>query len=161
MRLTHLSQIVLISLLTVAGCRVPDTPVNARAYADHWSKVPYPDLAPHGPDLDIVIERDGTSLAVTNRTVTHFRDVQLWINQQYVQPVIELPIGRTPVFDLTYFVNRHGETFPVGGLLTPELAEPVLLVELYHAPDHDMLAATAPTDRRSGTRHRLLVRSPK
>jgi len=64
------------------------------------------------------------------------------------------------------FIDKHGEPFPVGGLLTPDKTLPVLLVELYVSPspngtpdaeDVGVPDSLGP-ETRTGQRYRLLVR---
>ncbi|MEO1236885.1 MAG: hypothetical protein AAFX76_08870 [Planctomycetota bacterium] len=103
----------------------------------------YPADAAYGPDLDIVIDRDGSAVVMINRTASVFRDVRVWLNQQHVRELPRIEIGPGNRFDLTRWINEHREPFPVGSLLTPEEARPVLLAELF--------------DPETGLRHRLLV----
>ena len=51
------------------------------------------------------------------------------------------------LWSLTTFVNRHEETFPVGGFLSPDKSRLVVHADLY--------------DPASGLRHRLLTRVPR
>ena len=129
-------------LLAVAGCQGVD-----KQRALELSRLPYPADAVPGPDLDILVRQDGGTLRVKNRTPAAYRDAQLWLNQQYVSPVREVPIaagGDHQNLPLRGFINQHGEPFPVGGFLTPDRGVPVVLAELY-------VPAT-------GQKHRLLVR---
>lgn len=140
----HIGMIVACAglLLAVVGCRGVD---EARAL--ELSRLPYPAEAVPGPDLDILVRQDGGTLKVKNRTPATYRDAQLWLNQQYVAPVREIPIaagGDQQSLPLNGFIDHHGEPYPVGGLLTPDRGFPVVLAELF-------VPAT-------GQKHRLLVR---
>lgn len=118
----------LMALATLAGCAGPGpTPQQAAALA----ALPYPADAQRGPDLDILAVREGDALRLVNRTPQAYAGMQLWLNRQYVLPVERIDIGTGNVLTLTHFVNRYGESFPVGGLLTPDKDRPLLLAELY------------------------------
>lgn len=103
----------------------------------------YPSDATYGPDLDIVVRREGGSLTFANRTAQPYRDVRIWLNQQYVRELPAIEIGPDNRFDLNRWINEHREPFPVGSFLAPDAAFPVVLAELF--------------DLESGLRHRLLV----
>jgi hypothetical protein len=111
------------------------------------SALRYPETAPRTEDLDIVVRATGGTLKLTNRTPTAYHNVDLWLNEQYVTRVKEIKIaggGRGMSLPLSRFINRHGESFPVGGFLTPDKSFPVVHAELY--------------DPATGACHRLLVR---
>ncbi|MCE9590520.1 MAG: hypothetical protein K8S99_08355 [Planctomycetes bacterium] len=108
------------------------------------AKMTYPEEAQPGDDMDIVVERKGGSIRLTNRTPAAYEKCVIWLNQQYVSPVDKLTIGAENKLSLHQFINRWREPFPVGGLLTPDKGYPVVLAELI--------------DPATGKKHRLLVR---
>jgi hypothetical protein len=129
-------------LLTAAGCQGVD-----KQRASELSQLRYPADAPAGPDLDIVVRQKGSSLDLKNRTPAAYRDVQVWLNQQFVSPLPQLPIaegGETRDVPLRQFINHRADPYPVGGFLSPDRGFPVVLAELY--------------DPATGLKHRLLVR---
>jgi hypothetical protein len=133
-------------LAIVAGCS-SDRPDAA---AIELGKTPYPETASYGDDLDIVATQKRGTLYLDNRTPTVLKDVQLWVNQQYVGLVPLIEIGRdspSNEIDLTKLVNRFGEAYPIGGFFTPDKTFPVVLVEVY--------------DPATGKRSRLLTRPRK
>ena len=88
----------------------------------------------------------GGTLKVTNITAHPFHDVQLWLNQQYVAKVHEVPAAvgaKTLDISLDEFIDKHSRHYPTGRFLKPELAFPVVLAEIF--------------DPASGRRYRLLV----
>lgn len=95
------------------------------------ASLPYPKDAPRGQDLDIVVETVGSSLLLTNRTPLIYRDVQLWINQQYVTRIEMIDIGDNPMLPLDQLINEHGESFPTAGFLAPDRAGEVVLAEVF------------------------------
>lgn len=107
-----------------------------------WS--PYPRNAAYGDDLDIVVNQARHSVSLLNREPRAFNNMQLWLNQQYVATIPQIPIGHGPSVDLISFKNRHDETFPEPAFLKPEKGYPVVSAELFN-PD-------------TGKRHRLLAR---
>lgn len=124
------------------GCVAPIT-VGQDEERRRLAQIDYPAEAEYGPDLDIVVRRDGDRLNLINRTPRVYRDVRLWLNQQYVRDVPRIEIGPGNRYTLTRWVNEHREPFPVGTLLAPDKAFPVVLAELI--------------DLDTGLRHRLLV----
>ena len=128
--------------LLLTACTPPLT-TSQRQQRERLSQLPYPADAAYGPDLDIAAVRDGSTLTLANRTASPYRDVQLWLNRQYVRELPVIRIGPDNRLDLDRFVNEHREPFPVGTLLAPDEAFPVVLAELYD-PDTEL-------------KHRLLV----
>ncbi len=110
---------------------------------DALRKMPYPAAADVGEDLDIVISRRGGRISITNRTPRSYENVLLWLNRQYVHPAGRIAIGPDNILPLRTFINHYGESFPVGGLLSPDKGFPVVLAEMY--------------DPVSNKRHRLTV----
>ena len=103
----------------------------------------YPAGAPLGDDLDIIVIGKSKSLRLANRTPETYEDVQVWINRQYVRPVRRIDIGTDNTLSLGQFVNHYGETFPLGGVLSPDKAFPVVLAEVFNPA--------------TGRRHRMTV----
>ncbi|MGB0767168.1 MAG: hypothetical protein ACPGYV_05620 [Phycisphaeraceae bacterium] len=104
----------------------------------------YPQDAPHGPDLDILLVRSGGQVRLVNRTPTSYAGMQLWLNRQYVRDSGSVQIGTDNLRDLTDFINLYEEPYPVGTFLNPDQTAPLVLAEFY--------------DPRTNIRHRLLVR---
>jgi hypothetical protein len=136
---------------TLFGCgkmsvRLPSwrNPVPVAAVAAPGAFIPYPGETPRGEDWDVVVIQGRDHLTLDNRTARTYSGLQLWLNQQYVADVETIVIGNGNRLPLARFVNRHGESYPTAGLLTPDKAFPVLSVEAYD-----------PTD---GMRHRMLAR---
>lgn len=165
-RTTTSTVVSMIVVCIIVGCKnnqVVDTDRMERIA--RLAYLPYPADVPFGPDLDVVVTRGKTTLRLHNRSVTDLRNVQLWINQQYVAHVHHIPVttgGTTPgiteglpilgklsaddipiieavlhgqsgdlQIPLEWFINQHGETYPVVGFLAPEKAFPVMIVEAY------------------------------
>ncbi|MFW5682735.1 MAG: hypothetical protein ACOC1G_06990 [Phycisphaeraceae bacterium] len=95
------------------------------------SRIPYPQDAPRGPDLDIIVVPGNASIELVNRTASRHRNVRIWINEQYVSPEVTLEIGRGNRIDLRKFINALEEPFPIGTLLAPDKSRPVILAEMY------------------------------
>jgi len=113
-------------------------PVEAPAW------VAYPKDAELGEDYDIVAIHARKELNLVNRCPRTFENVQVWLNQQYFVELARIRIGEDNRIPLSRFVNEHGESFPVAGLLTPDKGFPVLSCVLF--------------DPATGKRHRLLAR---
>lgn len=125
-----LTAVLCLISLTLAGCAAPE-PVLDDPTADALSALRYPGRSTYGPDLDIVLTREGSKIRLTNRTARSYTGLQLWLNQQYVQHADRVAIGPNPQMKLATFINRHREPFPTGSFLQPERAKPVISAELY------------------------------
>jgi hypothetical protein len=113
---------------------------------EQLSKLVYPKDSERGQDLDILVIRKGASLTFVNRTPRVYNNVEIWLNQQYVQTVSRIDIGQTSQnsdYNLASFFNRHAEPYPIGSFLTPEKNMQLLVAELF--------------DPATGLRHHLLV----
>ncbi len=119
-----------LALTVLHGCEQPP-PIIDDPTAEALSSLRYPGQTEHGPDLDIVVVREGSNITLTNRTPRAYAGMQLWLNQQYVRNLESLSIGVNPSFQLESLINRHREPFPVGTFLQPDLARPVISAELY------------------------------
>jgi hypothetical protein len=143
---------LLVIVGPLGGCAALFGPKADPKLAAELSKLAYPKDAPLGPDLDVLVVRTGGALELVNRTPSTYRNMQVWLNQQYVARIDAVQIGSPEGLgaaasrnrlDLARFINLHGEPFPTGGLLAPEKSFPVVLAELF--------------DPATGKRHRLLV----
>lgn len=121
---------IIVCLVMLSGCEQPP-PVVDGPTADALAALRYPGKSEYGPDLDIVVIRDGEHISLTNRTARAYDGMQFWLNQQYVKHVDRIEIGVNPDTQLPTFLNRHRESFPVGSFLQPDLARPVISAELY------------------------------
>lgn len=143
------SAIVCLPLLTMSllagGCSLVQRPtlISTEERAA-LSDMRYPRDAEHGQDLDIVVIRDGANLAMVNREPRRREAMFMWLNQQFVGRVETIEVGTGNRLDLARFVNEYGETFPLGGLLTPDKGAPVIQAELF--------------DPATGLRHRVVTR---
>lgn len=94
-------------------------------------------------DLDIAVRQDGHVLVLDNREATGFAGHQLWLNREWNLDAPPIPPAERVEIGLGAFVNRYGETFPLGGPLSPDKTGRVVSAELY--------------DPARGARRRLLV----
>jgi len=122
--------LIVVGLLGLPGC-TQDQPTLDDPTAEALASMRYPGKSPYGPDLDIVVSREGSSIHLTNRTARSYQGMQLWLNQQYVQQAQRITIGGNPDIHLATLINRHREHFPTGTFLQPDLAKPVISAELY------------------------------
>jgi len=129
MKVTRL-MFVLYLLMFMVGCATgpasPDHPT-----VEHLASLAYPSDASYGDNLDLIAIKEGFNLRLVNRTPNVYRDLQLWLNQQYVHEVSRIEIGENNLYHLDTFINKHKESFPLGGFFTPEKAMPIILAELY------------------------------
>jgi len=119
-----------------------------QARIEQLSKLIYPKDSDRGQDLDILVIRKGASLTFVNRTPRVYNDVEIWLNQQYVNKLGKIEIGQprdNSDYNLAAFYNKHGEPYPIGNLLTPEKNLKLLVAELF--------------DPATGLRHHLLVQN--
>jgi hypothetical protein len=135
---------IIILLAALGGCG--STAAEKRTTAE-LAKLPYPKSAAIGDDLEVIVEQSRTTVKLTNITPHSFHNVQVWLNQQYVTPVKSIPLGvggKSTELDLERFIDSHGRSYPVGGILSPDKGFPVVLAEIF--------------DPATGRRHRLVVR---
>lgn len=144
-------------MLVVGACDAPPSTIGPELVR-HLAQIPYPS-APVGTDLDIVVVQDEGEIILANRTARSYPSSYLWINQQYVGLLDQVPIGSEVRFQLVDFINENGEPFSVGGPLTPDKTETVVLAELF-TTQHPLGADATDTSSNSydGKRYRLLVR---
>ena len=110
------------------------------------AKLVYPKDSDRGQDLDILVVRQGASISFVNRTPRVYNDVEIWLNQQYVNTFSRIDIGQPQNnrdFNLAAFHNDYAEPYPIGSFLTPEKNLKLLVAELF--------------DPATGLRHHLLV----
>jgi hypothetical protein len=122
--------LIAAALSLLSGCR-KDQPVLDDPTASALSALRYPGKSDYGPDLDIIVVRQGSSIRLTNRTPRSYQGMQLWLNQQYVQQADTIAIGGNPDIHLATLINRHREPFPIGSFLKPDRARLVISAELY------------------------------
>ena len=132
--------------LSAMGCSSVGLGLHDQATVDKLAKLVYPSQSDRGNDLDILVVRTAGSIKLVNRTPRVYHNVEIWLNQQFVNLVPRLQISQSSGdthMSLTSFVNKHGQTYPIGGLLTPDLNQPLLIAELF--------------DPATGLRHHMLV----
>jgi hypothetical protein len=111
-----------LPLLTQGGKQVDTTP-------EPESRM-YPENLPIGESLDVQVTRDGDAVRLDNRTVQRFENAELWLNHQYGAEIGSVAIGGSEPLSLRSFRNVHGESFPIGGWLTPDLDRSVVSADL-------------------------------
>ena len=142
--------IIMVAAGLVGGCA--GVVVDPKDVAE-LKALPYPESAPLGDDLRVIVVQHngllgGGTVKLTNITPRSYHDIQLWLNQQYVAKIKDLPVaigGKSEDISLDQFIDKHGRPYPTGKFLKPELAFPIVLAEVF--------------DPVSGRRHRLLVQS--
>lgn len=141
----HMRTVICIFTVVCAtwqvGCTNPR--IITAANPDRLAATAYPGRAERGDDLDILVIRQGWNIQLINRTPHHYRDVQVWLNQQYVGDMKRIQIGTQNRTALSNFVNQYREPYPVGGILSPGQGYPLVHAELF--------------DPATTKRHRLLV----
>lgn len=113
----------LCGALLLAGCSGP------RSHPERATR-PYPAELHTTEVLTMQVFRDGSEIEIVNATPHTWRDVDLWVNQRYVQRVAELPAGATRTFSLWDFYDELGETMNAGGFFRFYAPTPVRLVEI-------------------------------
>jgi hypothetical protein len=126
-----MSCLALSLALCLVGCAEPRLRTGQQ-YRAELARLSYPGDAKTGRDLPIEAVREDNHLRLANTTPRVYNDVQLWLNEQYVQEIDRIAIGAENRYRLSRFVNRHGERFPLPGLLAPRKTQPVVRAELYN-----------------------------
>lgn len=127
-----------------AGCSATRDATAPPQTIKRLAQLDYPENAPHGPDLDVLLVRSGGQIRLVNRTPSSYAGMQLWLNRQYVRESGNIQIGTDNLRRLTDFINLYEEPYPVGTFLNADQTDPLVLAELYNP--------------RQNIRHRLLVR---
>ena len=126
-------------MVMLSACAEP-VPLK-RERVETLAALEYPQKADRGEPIDIAVaHKHRGSVTIINRTARAYEGVQLWLNQQYVRRFARIGVGETRRVSLRRFVNRHGEGFPVGSIIAPEDAAPVISAELYR-PDAQRIHA--------------------
>ncbi|MEO0477492.1 MAG: hypothetical protein AAF085_16230 [Planctomycetota bacterium] len=136
--------LALCLLVVFPGCSALRDTTAPPQTVKRLAALDYPENAPHGPDLDVLLVRSGGQVRLVNRTANIYGGMQLWLNRQYVRDSGTIQIGTDNLRVLTDFINLYEEPYPVGTFLNPDQTAPLVLAELYN-PQQNI-------------RHRLLVR---
>jgi hypothetical protein len=136
--------LILILGLLLPGCSTLRDATAPPQTIKRLAALDYPEDAPHGPDLDVLLVRSGGQVRLVNRTAGTYGGMQLWLNRQYVRDSGTIQIGTDNLRELTDFINLYEEPYPVGTFLNPDQTAPLVLAELYNP--------------RQNVRHRLVVR---
>lgn len=134
---------ILLGLMLTGCSALRDTTAPPQT-VNRLAELDYPEDAPHGPDLDLLLVRSGSQVRLVNRTPNSYAGMQLWLNRQYVRDSGTINIGTDNLRELTGFINLYKEPYPVGTFLNPDQTAPLVLAELYN-PQQNI-------------RHRLVVR---
>jgi len=122
---------LLLAMMLSLGCQADRATALDADTVDRLKRLPYPEDAEYGPDLDIVVTKSRSQAIVSNRTPRSYHRVELWLNRQYVQEIDTIDIGGGNRFALASFINHYGEPFPTPAFLRPDTGAPVILAELY------------------------------
>lgn len=136
--------LIVLAGLPLLGCSATRDATAPPQTIKRLAALDYPENAPHGPDLDILLIRSGEQVRLVNRTPAPYAGMQLWLNRQYVGDSGNIQIGTDNLLLLTDFINLYQEPYPVGTFLNPDQTAPLVLAELYNPAQN--------------VRHRLLVR---
>ncbi|BAM04907.1 hypothetical protein [Phycisphaera mikurensis] len=127
---------LLLAAVLLPGCGVARpagwSETRARLAAARYPEPAAAD-AERGAPLRVDVVRDGGSLYLINREPRRLDGARLWLNQQWAGDLERVPIGPGAWIPLDRFINRHGEPFPRGRFLRPDLAKPLILAELVPA----------------------------
>jgi hypothetical protein len=93
--------------------------------------------------VDMQVFRDHENLEIVNTTAMTYTDVDVWINQRYVQRVEAIPAGRSVTLSLWGFADQWGGVFNAGGIWRTYEPTPVRLVELQTQPDQPTMGLIA------------------
>jgi len=78
---------IALFLLCAVGCSTMRDATAPPQTIQRLAALDYPEDAPHGPDLDILLVRSGNQLRLVNRTASSYGGMQLWLNRQWVSEV--------------------------------------------------------------------------
>jgi len=124
-----LAPLIVMPMFTLSGCVGP---TKSRNYRMDLAKLIYPEDATYGEDLDIVLVNHGQHIELVNRTPKTYKDMQLWLNQQYVYPIHGIAIGTGQNYLLNAFTNLYEESFRPNSFRKIKSPTPVVLAEFYN-----------------------------
>jgi len=130
----------------LSGCAGPTTQTPGQ-YRAALARLSYPEQADATGNLDIHVVRQGNTVMLANRVPKRFQRMQLWLNGRFVRRIDTLAIGTGNRYPLNSFVNRHGERFPLPGLLSPRKTQPVVKAELYNPRNEARYRLTVQPDK--------------
>lgn len=116
----------IISILTLAfliGCQAPLPDISKAT-----SRYPF-DLHT-ATSLQIQVMRDEEFLIIVNSTANEFDHTNLWINQQYTQPIPPIPAGATLRVNLWDCYDLLGDQFNAGGFWRTDEPTALVIAEL-------------------------------
>jgi len=145
----------MVFVAAASACNTTSSSISTKLRRQ-LAQIPYPNQAPHG-DLDIIVGQDNGEIIVTNRTASTYDQVYLWLDQQYVGLLEHIPIGIASRMPLAAFINEYGESYPIGGFLTPDKTRSFVLAELF-TTQRAVRADSIEIRDYSPIRFRLLVR---
>jgi len=90
----------------------------------------YPEDMKVGKPLNIEVVRVGNAIRLVNYTVREYHDVELWLNEQYGGDIEHIKIGHNGLINLSSFINRYGEPYPVARFLAPDADTALVLGDL-------------------------------
>jgi hypothetical protein len=115
-------------LLSESGERIPAE--EGEADDDGTVTRAYPEDAERGRALDIEVIRVGNAVRLINRTTRTYENAELWLNHEYGAPIDTVETGKNEPLSLRSFVNAHGERYPLGVFLAPDLDEALVEADL-------------------------------
>lgn len=115
----------------VGGAQLPGVTPEGQTLEQAGKHSAYPDKALLGEPLDIHIIRGAKTIRIDNRTPRVYRNVQIWLNHEYGASLGDLNIGQSEAYNLQSFINHHGESYPIGTFLRPELDRKLVMVDLF------------------------------
>lgn len=127
----------LMTLSALGGCHSASSrvdangPVYPQSLADQRDPGARPDpltgRAPH--ILDIQVQREGTSIRLTNTTARALGPGKLWINRWFARDLDGLDVAQSLTLPLDGFKDRYGESFRAGGFFATDKPDQISVVE--------------------------------
>src|SRR5688572_12368516 len=78
-----------------------------KMYDPSWATRPYPDALHSTNVADMQVFRRDTKIEIINATARSYGDVDVWINQRYVNRVPEIPAGQAITLSLWEFHDEY------------------------------------------------------
>jgi hypothetical protein len=121
----------MILMIAATGCR--------QLYNPRMAAPPYPEELHTTQTIDMQVFRDGESITIVNATPRSFRDIDIWINKRFTQPVDELLAGGSVRLSIWDFWDVRGERMIGGGFFATDDPTPVLLVQIQTSDTEPLL----------------------
>ncbi|MSR41680.1 MAG: hypothetical protein EXS10_07235 [Phycisphaerales bacterium] len=131
---------IIVASLSGCGTGVRTDPAKATR--------PYPFELAQGSVLEVQVLNVDEYMVIVNATLHEFTEVDVWLNQRYLQHVARIGPGETLQLEVAEFWDHRGEAPFPGGIFRRFQPTPIRLVQIQTAAKDPLIGLVAiPTER--------------